>query len=508
MSKNVLIVENDAALTRSMRDALAAKGFQVEDTNDGKGCQELIRRKKPDLVVLMVDLAAGQNGYIICGKLKKDDELKATPVVIVGNPEGFQNHKKLKTRADDYLDKREATEVGDRVGSLIGFPELPPEGMDADVSLTDLLVEDGGVAEEVALESLSSSEEVVSGDADLQMVDSVFGEDAPAADIVDDPDTGERTVIASTHHAVSTPAPSMSRVGGADGQELRDLRAKIAELTGALEEARQRASDVEVRNQELEGDLDRKQAELDAASSRPAAGGKADKEVFTLREAANKKDKEILRLKSELNEKDKELIELREKETAFDQQLADTATEQARRDAQLKTLTAKVDQLTAERKKVDQQLSTAREEARSANAKLQSLQEDFDAAQNEFATSAAELDGLRSANNEINTRLQESDSELANVREQLEARTRDLEDAKAQLSAQAQAFADEMAGVRARVAELEEAAAKNEGRASRLYARIRNEQQLREQAKNALSSALQVLEQPADDDGFSEEDAA
>jgi CheY-like chemotaxis protein len=453
MLKNVLIVENDAALTRTMRDALTAKRFQVEDTNDGKGCQELIRRKKPDLVVLMVDLAAGQNGYIICGKLKKDDDLKSTPVVIVGNPEGFQNHKKLKTRADDYLDKRDAAAITERAGALIGFPDLPSESFDGDVSLSDLLVEEGD-ASDGQLETSSGQEDVVSGDADLQMVDSVFGSDAAPADIVDEPDASERTVIAQPHTSVPSPGPSVSRVSGADAQELRDLRAKVSELTGSLEDAHARASEFETKARELESDLDRKQAELDAASSRSSGGTKADKEVFTLREAGNKKDKEILRLKSELNEKDKELIELHEKETSFDQQLADTATEQARREAQVKTLTSKVDQLTSERKKVDQQLVTAREDARGANSKLQALQADFDQAQAEFTSAQSELDLMRSANNDLNTRLQETDSELLNIKEMLETRNRELEEAKGQLSTQAQAFADEMSGLRSRVTEL------------------------------------------------------
>ncbi len=507
MPKNVLIVENDAALTRTMRDALTAKGFQVEDTNDGKGCQELIRRKKPDLVVLMVDLAAGQNGYIICGKLKKDDDLKAIPVVIVGNPEGFQNHKKLKTRADDYLDKREAAGIPDRVGALIGFPVAPSESFDGDVSLSDLLVEEGGeIVEEAPLETTSVQEEVVSGDADLHMVDTAFGNDG-SLDVVDQPDPAERTVVAPPHTSLPPPGPSLSsRVSGADAQELRELRGKVAELTGSLEESRSHASELESKVRQLESDLDRKQAELDAASTRPAGGSKADKEVFTLREAGNKKDKEILRLKSELNEKDKELIELREKETSFDQQLADTATEQARREAQLKTLTTKVDQLTAERKKVDQQLSTAREDARGANAKLQALQTDFEQAQAEFTAAQSDLDGMRAATNDLNNRIQELDSELASTKETLDTRSAEVEDAKSQLSTQAQTFADEMSGLRARVSELETAVAKNEGRATRLFNRIRNEEKLREKTKNTLSSALRMLEQPADADA--EDDVA
>src|SRR5579863_1998244 len=105
MSKTVLIVESDASASGPMKTALEDRHFSVEQTSDGKGCIEIIRRNKPGLVVLAVDLPQGQNGYILCGKLKKDDELKATPVVIIGNPDGFAQHRKLKTHADDYVAK-------------------------------------------------------------------------------------------------------------------------------------------------------------------------------------------------------------------------------------------------------------------------------------------------------------------------------------------------------------------------------------------------------------------
>src|SRR5579864_308142 len=103
MSKKVLIVESDSATSGKVKVALEARHFAVQETADGKSSIELIRRERPEVVVLAVDLPQGQNGYILCGKLKKDDELKSTPIVIIGNPDGFAQHRKLKTHADDYV---------------------------------------------------------------------------------------------------------------------------------------------------------------------------------------------------------------------------------------------------------------------------------------------------------------------------------------------------------------------------------------------------------------------
>src|SRR5690348_14918286 len=82
MSKKILIVESDTNTSSTLRKALEAKGFTVDETTDGKGSVDQIRRDRPVLVVLAVDLSGGQNGYLICGKLKKDDDLKNVPIVI------------------------------------------------------------------------------------------------------------------------------------------------------------------------------------------------------------------------------------------------------------------------------------------------------------------------------------------------------------------------------------------------------------------------------------------
>jgi len=222
MSKNILIVENDAALSRAMKDKLVARGFEVEETNDGKGCAELIRRTKPSLVVLAVDLSAGQNGYIICKKLKSDDELKAVPVIIVGNPDGFGQHKKLKTHADDYLGKPfDPPAIIDRAGALIGLPELPAQEVveDESMNLDDLLDEDkqDSPAEDIALDSPTHEETVGTNDPDFEMVDAMFDdktgapkgeppeelksaefqveEDAVSAPVTEEEFPAERTVI-------------------------------------------------------------------------------------------------------------------------------------------------------------------------------------------------------------------------------------------------------------------------------------------------------------------------
>ncbi|PTL85354.1 response regulator [Vitiosangium sp. GDMCC 1.1324] len=555
MSKNILIVESDTALSATLHQALEARGFAVQETTDGKGSVEQIRRDRPDLVVLAVDLSAGQNGYLICGKLKKDDDLKTIPIVIIGNPDGFAQHRKLKAHADDYVAKPvNADELVERVGGLIGFPELPAgELVDDGLALGGLdgLGEEPVQGEELAIEG----EPLESHGEELALLDNPFG------DSVDEPVTGsfeepveappelsspeddfsgldslssgeddnaldslgmdsDKTVVgfmptapaptpppaarptpvvppaptrptappvAATPVARPTPTapatpprtaplstPSAPAMSAADAAELRNLRARVAELEGALEDARGQASTAETRVQELESELETKTTELETVK---ASAGKNDSATLALREASNRKDREILRLKTELNQKEQEIVELQDRQLALEQQASGATDEIARRDAELKTLKTKADQLMAERKRVEQQLAAAKEEARGATARATAMQTELE----QYQAQAGEVEELR-------VRSEQLDADLAATRGEADSLREELEAVKAQTSTEA----DEL---RKRIAEMEESVARNEDRVARLYTRIKADEKLREKTKKALAIATQLLEE-------------
>ncbi|GEL68646.1 response regulator [Myxococcus virescens] len=550
MSKKILIVESDTALSATLRSALEGRGFTVDETTDGKGSVEQIRRDRPDLVVLAVDLSAGQNGYLICGKLKKDDDLKNVPIVIIGNPDGFAQHRKLKAHADEYVAKPvDADQLVERAGALIGFPELPATEDVVDESLTlDALGDEPMTAdfgEEISVETaeepsvtgeeldldaafgdLSAPEEtpsfeeevvvappeaVVEGvEEDFSTLDSLGTDSEDPLEGLDDA-SDEKTVIGFIAPApVAAPPPEPPRAvapppvprptapprpapppvavaPAADAAELRSLRAKVAELQAELDDSRGAASHAEERVRDLEAQLESQATELEAAR---ASSGKNDKDTFALRDAANKKDKEILRLKTELNQKDQEIIELKDQSLELEQKASTAETELAQRDAQLKTLTARAESLAADRKRVDQQLAAAKEEARGASAQLTALQTELDQHQAQAHAYAAELEELRARAGQLEADVQAAQHEAEDLRVQ-------LGQAQVELSEQSSRASTEADELRGRIAELEAATARNEERVTRLYARIKSEEKLREKTKKALVIAQQLLDEPA-----------
>ncbi|QSQ15909.1 response regulator [Myxococcus landrumensis] len=582
MSKKILIVEkSDTALAATLRPVLEGRGFTVEDTADGKGSVEQIRRDRPQLVVLAVELSAGQNGYLICGKLKKDDDLKNVPIVIVGNPDGFAQHRKLKAHADEYVAMPvDAQLLTERVGALIGFPEPPVSEDVVDESLTldalgdepmtadfgeEISVDTGeepAVAGEeldldAAFNDMSSPEpeldsepvslveepveappdavvEGVGVEEDFSTLDALGSDADDALDALDD---SEKTVVGfmpvpaaapppplkviepakpSTSPPTRVPPPTPTRApasapvaatpaapvtSAADAAELRNLRAKVAELQASLEDSRGTSAQAEDRVRELEAELESRSTELETAR---ASAGKNDKDTFALRDAVNKRDKEILRLKSELNQKDQEIVELKDQHLELEQKTSSSESEIARRDAQIKTLSTRADTLAAERKRVDQQLATAKEEARGATARLTTLQEELDQQNAQTAGLNAELEELRNRTGQLEMEVQTAREEADGLRAQVETAQSEteelrgqLEQTQAELSEQATRAADEADELRKRISELEATAVRNDERVTKLYARIKSEEKLREKTKKALVIAQQLLEEPA-----------
>src|SRR5512142_809707 len=126
MPKKILLIENDSAFAAGISESLEATGFEVRTTGDGKEGLDLARDWAPDAVVLCVELP-GMSGYLVCQKIKKDDALKALPLVLTSaeaTEETFEKHKTLKARADEYLLKPYTPEaLVEKLGALVGLPE-------------------------------------------------------------------------------------------------------------------------------------------------------------------------------------------------------------------------------------------------------------------------------------------------------------------------------------------------------------------------------------------------
>lgn len=142
----VYLIDADPNLGNHLVAELGQYGFRVEAAVDSN---DLMQRKDdlPSLIVLCID--PKRTGWAVCNRLRKSTTLKTTPLIITSaeaTEKDFEDHKKLKTRAEEYLHKPFGVEaLVEKVGGLIGMPEPPPpESLELPMESEEVAIEDDG----------------------------------------------------------------------------------------------------------------------------------------------------------------------------------------------------------------------------------------------------------------------------------------------------------------------------------------------------------------------------
>ncbi len=136
MSTKVLVFESDPAFAGELRDELGRLGCNTTVVDDGNAGLAQATSDRPDLILLSIELPR-MNGFSVCNKLKKDPSLKDVPLIIMSSEssnETFEQHKKLRTRAEDYVHKPIA--FGELLQHIQTFVELaPPSSSTVDAAI-------------------------------------------------------------------------------------------------------------------------------------------------------------------------------------------------------------------------------------------------------------------------------------------------------------------------------------------------------------------------------------
>jgi DNA-binding response OmpR family regulator len=101
-----LCIDPDAGTVAQLRRVLEPAGFRVESIPNGDDAFEWGLANKPSLVILCVE--PRKVGYAISNKLRRTPGLREVPLVLTSAEETletFEQHKKLKSRADAYMTK-------------------------------------------------------------------------------------------------------------------------------------------------------------------------------------------------------------------------------------------------------------------------------------------------------------------------------------------------------------------------------------------------------------------
>ncbi len=100
---NLLIVEDDAALLRGLKDNFAARGYGVRTAGDGRAGLAAALAEPPDLILLDIMLPL-VNGFDVCSQLRRQGlEMPILMLTAKGQEENIV--RGLELGADDYITK-------------------------------------------------------------------------------------------------------------------------------------------------------------------------------------------------------------------------------------------------------------------------------------------------------------------------------------------------------------------------------------------------------------------
>lgn len=103
----VLIVEDEDVLLRVIKEKLENEKFEVGVAISGDGVLNTVKSFMPDMILLDL-LLPKVSGLEVLSLIKKDDDLKNIPIIVLSNLSDSENiNKALKIGAVDYLVKTE-----------------------------------------------------------------------------------------------------------------------------------------------------------------------------------------------------------------------------------------------------------------------------------------------------------------------------------------------------------------------------------------------------------------
>ncbi len=152
-TRTLLCVEPDAKDAELIRAVLAPYGFAVKNFTGAEPALDWGKQNPPSAIVVSVE--PRKVGYAICNKIKRSPELKDIPLLLTSAEETqqtFDQHKKLKSRADEYILKPiKKDELLAKVDRLVGLGKAQSaaeEEISLDGDAEEILIADQDIVEE------------------------------------------------------------------------------------------------------------------------------------------------------------------------------------------------------------------------------------------------------------------------------------------------------------------------------------------------------------------------
>ena len=108
--KYIVIVDDDPDLVETVGMLLESKGYEVGKAYDGIEAEEVIKKRRPDVLILDV-MMPRKDGYQLCKELKSNKWTQDIPVILltaVGEAVStttYTHAEGMSTEAEDFIPK-------------------------------------------------------------------------------------------------------------------------------------------------------------------------------------------------------------------------------------------------------------------------------------------------------------------------------------------------------------------------------------------------------------------
>ena len=105
MNKKKVLIADDESTIRLLTFSILSKDYIVLEASDGQEAINIARNQKPDLILMDI-MMPGIDGYTALDTIKKGEETKEIPVIMLTGV-GYELNKKLSLGmgADGYITK-------------------------------------------------------------------------------------------------------------------------------------------------------------------------------------------------------------------------------------------------------------------------------------------------------------------------------------------------------------------------------------------------------------------
>ena len=103
--KKILVVDDDRDFIKITRIILESGNYEVLTAGNGEQALEVMRRDKPDLVLLDIMMSYILDGLDVRREMARDEQLRDIPVIMVTSLTG--KHARSSLPSDEYIPESE-----------------------------------------------------------------------------------------------------------------------------------------------------------------------------------------------------------------------------------------------------------------------------------------------------------------------------------------------------------------------------------------------------------------